>query len=600
MASKKNYPAINYTARDFNSIKRELVDYAKRYYPNTFQDFNEAGFGALMLDTVSYVGDILSFYTDYNANESFLDTSIEYENILKHGRQLGYRFRGGGSSTGTATFYIIIPANTSGTGPDTSYIPVLKRGSSVSSDNGALFVLNEDVVFSGVDNDIVVARVNTETGVPTHFAIRAFGQIISGQLREEIITVGGFEKFKTIELDQEDIVEILSVQDSDGRAYFEVDYLSQDVIFRSVTNRDSSTNDRVPSLLKPIVVPRRFTSRRERTKTLLQFGAGSERDVTADPLIDPATTVLDFYSRDFVKQTSFDPANLLGTDKMGISPANTELRVVYRVNTSGDVNVSANGLNSIDVATFSFDDINTLDVSKVSDVRNSLEVSNEEPILGDVTLPTSKELKIRIGDTFSTQNRAVTALDYKSLVYQMPSQFGAVKRVNVYRDANSVKRNLNLYVISEDSEGNLVASNSVIKNNIKTWLNQSRMINDTIDIIDAKIVNVGIEFVVVGNLESNRSQVLTNAIQSVASLVAQKSEIGEPFFITDIYNILNSTPGVVDTSSVKVVQKSGGNYSTTTFDLTKATSPDGRFINVPDNVIMEVKFPNDDIRGSVK
>ena len=387
MAKKKLYPAINYTSRDFNSIKDDLVNYAKRYYPDTFRDFNEAGFGSLMLDTVSYIGDILSFYVDYSANESFLDTSIEYDNVLRHGKQLGYRFTGNPSSSGIASFYVVVPANTTGLGPDTRYIPILKRGSSFSSDSGAIFILNEDVIFSDPKNDIVVSAANENTGVPTFFAIKAAGQVISGELKEEIIEVGEFEKFRRIELSDENITEVLGCFDSEGHEYFRVDYLSQDVIFKSVANRDSSSNDKAASLIKPVVVPRRFTVERLREKTFLQFGFGSERDITSDPLIDPATSVLDFYARDYVTDASFDPTNLLGTDKMGVSPANTSLRVVYRVNTTEDVNVGSNGLNNVLDAQFVFENAANLINDTMASVRNSIEVSNDEPILGDVSLP---------------------------------------------------------------------------------------------------------------------------------------------------------------------------------------------------------------------
>ena len=189
MGTKKLYPAINYTSRDFNSIKGDLVNYAKRYYPNTFRDFNEAGFGALMLDTVSYVGDILSYYVDYSANESFLDTAIEYDNVLKLGRQMGFRFTGNPSSSGIATFYIIVPSNISGLGPDSRYIPILKRGTTLSSNVGSLFILNEDVNFGDPKNEVVVATANENTGAPTNFAIKATGQIISGEIREENIEI---------------------------------------------------------------------------------------------------------------------------------------------------------------------------------------------------------------------------------------------------------------------------------------------------------------------------------------------------------------------------------------------------------------------------
>ena len=189
MGIKKFFPAIKYTARDFNSIREELLDY-RRYYPDTYRDFSEAGFGSLMIDSTAYIGDILSFYLDYSANESFLDTAQEYDNILKLGKQMGYRFTGNPSSTGIADFFIIVPANASGVGPDEDYIPILKRGTSLSSAGGALFILNEDVNFSNPENEIVVANVNSTTGVPTDYAIKSSGQVISGELNEELISVG--------------------------------------------------------------------------------------------------------------------------------------------------------------------------------------------------------------------------------------------------------------------------------------------------------------------------------------------------------------------------------------------------------------------------
>ncbi len=599
MGIKKFFPAIKYTARDFNSIREELLDYTRRYYPDTYRDFSEAGFGSLMIDSTAYIGDILSFYLDYSANESFLDTAQEYDNILKLGKQMGYRFTGNPSSTGIADFFIIVPANASGVGPDEDYIPILKRGTSLSSAGGALFILNEDVNFSNPENEIVVANVNSTTGVPTDYAIKSSGQVISGELNEELISVGSYERLRTIELDNENITEIISVTDSEGNEYFEVDYLSQDIIFKAVTNRDSSKRY-APNLLKPFVVPRRFTSEKLLDKTILQFGFGSERDVTSDPLVDPSTTVLNFHSKNYVTDTSFDPTNLLGTDKLGISPSNTTLRIVYRSNTTETVNVSAESLSDVVDPTFQFESENNLNASLVASVRGSVEVSNPEPILGDVSLPNSDELKIRIMDSFSSQNRAVTAQDYRSLTYKMPTNFGAVKRVSVFRDTDSFRRNLNLYVISEDETGKLESTNAVVKENLKTWLNHSKMVNDTIDILDAKIVNIGINFVVISDLEMNKFEVLSSAITEVQSMFTNKMEIGEPFFITDIYSKLNDVEGVVDTVSVEIEQKLGERYSPTIYDFDSSFSPDGRFIQVPKNVVLEIKFPEVDIIGSVK
>ncbi len=181
MTVTKHYPTIKYTSRDFNSIKNDLVDYAKRYYPDTYKDFNEAGFGALMLDTVSYIGDILSFYVDYSTNESFLDTAIEYENVLKLGRQLGYRATSNPSSFGIANFYMIVPADVSGIGPDSRYFPFLRIGTQLSSIDNVSFILNEDVSFADSSNEVVVSSVSDTTGLPTHYAIKTSGQVMSGQ-----------------------------------------------------------------------------------------------------------------------------------------------------------------------------------------------------------------------------------------------------------------------------------------------------------------------------------------------------------------------------------------------------------------------------------
>ena len=236
----------------------------------------------------------------------------------------------------------------------------------------------------------------------------------------------------------------------------------------------------------------------------------------------------------------------------------------------------------------------------VSDVVGSAEINNDEPITGDITLPTTEELKIRMYDVFAAQNRAVTAQDYKSIVYSMPPEFGAIKRVNIMQDPDSFKRNLNMYVVSEDSVGSLVIANSSIKNNLKTWLNKSRMINDTVDILDARIVNIGIDFVAKGDVESNRFLILDRANIALREKYTQKLEIGEPFYVTDIYKVLQGVEGIIDVLSVTVSQKTGAAYSDTYFDIQGQTSPDGRYIEVPLNVILEVKNTAQDIKGAIK
>ena len=590
--------SINYTSRDFDSIKNDLVNYAKKYYPDTYQDFSETGFGSLMLDTVSYVGDILSFYLDYQANESYLGSAIEYDNVVRHARQLGYRLNKSPSSYGMAAFYIIVPATTSG--PNKAYAPVLKQGSALSSDNGTRFTLMEDVDFADSKNNVVVAEVNESTGLPTSYAIQAYGQVVSGRIGEEIVDVGDYERFRKIQLAGVDIAEIFSVEDSEGNEYFEVENLSQNVIFRSITNTNSDDRERTPYLLKPRFVSRRFTVERERNITTIQFGSGDESSDRSSAFSEPSSVVVFSYGKDYVSDTAIDPTRLIDSSKFGVAPSNTSLRIRYRINSSNANNVAAGGLTRVETANFSFENENDLSETLIESVTNSIEVNNETPIVGNVSLPTSEEIKIRSLGMFSTQHRAVTREDYINLTYAMPERFGAVKRANVIQDNKSFKRNLNLYVTSEDEDGKLTQSNQSLKTNLKTWLNKNKMISDSIDILDAKIVNFGIEFEAIGEVDQDNFDLLSDAVTALSEKFTRIYDISENIYISDIYSTLKEVDGILDVTSAKAVLKVGGEYSDVFYDFQENLSADGRMINIPNNVIVELKLPEIDIKGVIR
>ena len=597
MPSEKK-KSINYTSRDFNSIKSDLVDYAKKYYPDTYQDFSETGFGSLMLDTVSYVGDILSFYLDYQANESYLRTAIEYDNVVRHARQLGYRLNKSPSSYGMAAFYIIVPATTSG--PNKAYAPILKQGSALSSDNGTRFTLTEDVDFADEKNNVVVAEVNDTTGLPTSYAIQAYGQVVSGRLAEETVEVGSYERFRKIQLAGVDIAEIVSIEDSEGNEYFEVENLSQNVIFRSITNTNSEDREQTPYLLQPRFVSRRFTTERERNITTIQFGSGDESSDKSSAFSEPSSVVVFSYGKDYVSDTAIDPTRLIDSSKFGVAPSNTTLRVRYRINSSAANNVAAGGLSRIETANFSFENENDLSEAITQTVTNSIEVNNETPIVGNVSLPTSEEIKIRSLGMFSTQHRAVTREDYINLTYAMPERFGAVKRVNVIQDNKSFKRNLNLYVTSEDEDSKLVQSNQSLKTNLKTWLNKNKMISDSIDILDAKIVNFGIEFEAIGEVDQDNFDLMSDAVNALSEKFTKTYDISENIYISDIYSTLKEVDGILDVTSAKAVLKVGGEYSDVFYDFQENLSADGRMIDIPNNVIVELKLPEIDIKGVIR
>ena len=596
----KRITPINYSARDFDSIKNELVQYAKRYYPESFRDFNEASFGALMLDMVSYVGDNLSFYLDYQANESFFDTATEVPNVIRHAKQMGYKHVGSPSSTGYCEIFCTVPANSLGLGPNTNYLPILKRGTELASTTGAGFILMADINFANPANEVVAARVNNDTGVPSEYAVKATGKIVSGKIVVERKVVGSYERFKRIRLGNRRVAEILSVFDDQGHEYFQVDYLSQNVVYREVANRTGASTSQVTSILKPFVVPRRFVLEQDGTTSYLQFGYGSDSEITSNSVAEPSNLVLDRSGRTYISDTSFDPSRLLDTDKFGIGPSDTNLLVTYRVNTADSSNAAAGAVRRVTKPMVEFADPTKITNDLARRVLGSFEAYNYSPVVGSIANPSIEEIKRRAGDFFATQNRAVTTKDYQSLIYGMPPQFGAIKRCRVLKDSDSFKRNLNLYVLSENSNQTLVEASVLLKENLKVWIEKVKMVNDTIDIIDGRIVNFGVDLTLISDPEFNKFEVLQRAIFRLSEFYKEPRYFGEPLYITDIYSLLNKTRGVVDVSDVKFTKRNGGSYSDTTYSFKDNMSADGRYLIVPENVCMEMKYPKSDIKGVIK
>lgn len=591
---------ISYTNRDFKNIKNDLVNYAKRYYPSTYKDFNEASFGALMLDMVAYIGDQLSFYADYQANESYLDSALEYQNIIRLSRQMGFKMPGAASSTGTATFYILVPASTTG-GPDLDYFPILKRGALLSSDGGNVYTLNENVNFSNTSNEITVARVDSSTGSPTWYAVKAFGQILSGQELETSLIVEDYQRFFKAEIDAENVSEILSVTDSQGNEYYEVDFLSQDTVISQVPNYGDE-KETVPYVLKSKSVPRRFTTEYDAIGNVsIQFGYGSSENLTSDLISDPADVVLDVVGRTHTTDVTFDPTNLITSDKFGVVPENTTLIIKYRSNTQENANAKSGAVNSVVNPDLVFKERSSLNRNTMTEIIQSLETSNDSPITGDTSVLLPEEIRERAYSAYASQNRAVTKTDYISLCYRLPSKFGRIRRVNIIRDSDSNKRNLNLYVLSEDSEGDLSIANTTLKTNLKNWLNSYRMMNDTLDIMDGKIINYGVNFEVIVDATANKYEVLSDCVDKIKdSVINIKKNFGDPIYITDFYKALNSIPGVVDTTTVEIESKSGGVYSSSYHNMDSNLSDDGRYIKIPANAVAELLFPDENIQGVIR
>ena len=370
------------------------------------------------------------------------------------------------------------------------------------------------------------------------------------------------------------------------------------MIYKGIRNKSTDAGEPL-EVIKPIHAIRRFVFDRDTAGGYLYFGASSNVAVEKDFLADPSLAVLDVQGKNYITDTFFEPLNLIQSDKFGLAPSNTELTVRVRTNPGISANVSAGDITTVINPVFRFKNYSNLDSAKMSTVRNSLNVRNEEGTTGATEYPSEDEIRTRVMDTFSSQNRAVTEQDYVSLIYRMPSKFGSIKRTKIIRDDDSLRRNLNVYVVSEDSDGNLTKTNSTVKRNLRTWLTGNKMLNDTIDIIDAKVVNFGVSFEAIGNREKDFYDILTEAEERVRDLFSKKMDIGEYIFLTDIYAELKKTEGLLDVTKLKIVRKIGGNYSDTYFDFQSSMTEDNRALKVPKNVVMEIKDLVSDINGKI-
>ena len=592
----KNKILVDYTSREFNSIKQDLEDHARLYYPDSYKDFSENSFGSYILDTVAYVGDMLSFYLDYQVNESFLETAVEYDNITRLTKNIGYKTPGRPAAFGMATFYVGIPANSSGLGPNRNLLPILKAGAEMTTDDGTSFVLLEDVDFSNPKNEMVSSKFSRSTGNATEFAIRAYGQVKSTALFRTTLGVTGFKKFLRLKVGPSSIQEIKSVFDSEGHQYYEVEDLSQDTIYVNTPN-PNYLEDGVPQIIKPKIVKRKFVVVRDANGTYLQFGGSSDVEPIGGDIADPSQAVLKMAGRSYITDSSFDPKKLFDTKTLGISPKDTVLTVMYYNNSSDSVNVAASSIKTMITRPLVFPSGRTSDFER-TEVINSLEVSNETPIVGNTTIPSAEELRYRAYAERSSQSRAVTRNDYEAMCYMMPSKFGGVKRASIINDPSSSNRRLSLYVVSVDDSNNLLQTNGTVKQNLKNWLNKSKMLNDNIDIYDAKIINLGFNYEIIVDPTRDKTMTLNTVQEALVNYLSEKRYIGEPFYLTEIFNTINKVDGVVDTTKITPVLKVGNNYSNPTISILDIKSNDGTYLRAPKNVIYEIKFPTTDIKGT--
>jgi hypothetical protein len=592
-----------YLNKDFDSLRNDLLQYARTYFPNNIQDFSEASLGGLLLDLAAYVGDVQSFYLDHQFFESFPETSSENNNIERHLRKAGVPIVGAAPAVCTVTFFIKVPATSDGLGPLPEALPIIKQNTIVRAGNGIEFTLTENLDFSKKNDDgsyIADVKIGSknQNNVPQNYVMSLDGVCISGKRTAESFNLGTFVPFRKINLGNSSVTDIISVTDSDGNVYYEVDYLTQDTVYRAATNVAYDKNI-VSENMIPIPAPYRFTKEvsLQTRNTAIVLGGGSAATINDDIIPDPSELALPLYGKKVMSRFTINPGNLLQTTTLGVSGQNTTLTVAYRYGGGLSHNVDAGSINAVLTLYIFFPKNPSANIA--SFVRNSIDVNNAKPASGGEEAPTIDTLKSRIPAYQATQGRIVTREDLLARVYTLPSNFGRVFRASIQTNPNNPLA-AQLFVICRNSRNQLVYASDSLKKNLVTYLNQYRMISDAIDILDARVINLQIKFEVMVDPQENKELVLQTVLNKLKTYtVSTNYNIDQPFVINDIQNIIFNTPGVISVPNVSIDSLNGTingrQYSDQDFDVNAYTRKG--LVFGPPGSIFEVRYPNYDLIG---
>lgn len=596
---------ISLLNRDFKSFKRDLITYSKAYASGSFTDFNESSPGMTFLEFASYVGDGLNYYIDQAFNEGG-DSAKQLKNVQANAKMRGYKPQGKRPSVGQLSWAIQVPATVDSFGrvvPDDAYTPTLLKGSQAVAKNGTIFETLEDVYFTAsLGRQVTGSQFDATTGLPTHFALQKSVDVVAGQTVSETFTVTNFQAFRRIDLGPEDVIEVISVTDSDGNEWFEVDYLAQDWIFVAETNENSDA-DVVPYVMRLQSAPRRFVVDRDITTGIstLVFGSGDGLSYDDELVPNVASYALPLAGRRTFNSFSIDPQNFLRTRSLGLSPHNTTLTVTYRIGGGSESNVPARSARQVSAAELSWSSTN-LDALKKGAVEGSIGCINLVSMTGGGPAETIREIKVNAAAYFAAQNRAVTREDIIARCLSIPAKFGRPEKVFVKPSATG-RFAYDIHLLSLDVEGKLSIATPTLKSNLATYIRKFKMLTDGVNILDADILDIRVYFGVTVSQGRNRSEVLLNCSQVLAEYFAQdKMQIGEPIIVSDVIAVLNSVPGVVSVYELSFANvfgvTDGLSYSDDRFSISD-NMRDGMLI-CPSEAIFQVKYPNRDIVGSAR
>jgi len=623
METKKD---VSYLGKDFGQLKQNLIDFTKQYFPTTYSDFNEAAPGMIFLELASYVGDVLSYYADNNLKESLLEQASERANIYDIAKSLGYTPNNVVPAYVTLDVFQLVPAIGSGSNvaPDYNYALSVNPGMRVKQNNGnAIFRTLDNIDFdfsSSIDpTEVTIYETDPATNLPLYYLLKKQVRAVSGDIKTATYEFATPVPYDKVVLPETNIIEIISVEESDGDNWYQVPFLAQDTIFEDVPNLLENDPDLFqyrsssPSLLKLRKTAKRYVARlRSDNKLELQFGAGISDNNDEEIVPNPDNVGNGLTSVRRAVDVDIDPSNFLYTRTYGQAPANTTLTVTYTVGNGIADNVAANVLTKIDFVQYN-DDVNSSNsVPLTNFVKTTIAVNNPGLASGAKTADTLQDIKNNAMANFATQNRLVTREDYIIRSYSMPSKYGSVAKAYIVPDDQISQQDLessripnplamNMYVLGFDASKQLTTLNQSVKENLKTYLNYYRMLTDAVNIKDAFIINIGVNFEVSALPNYNSNEVLLRCINAMKDLFSvDRWQINQPIIKSDVITTLANVKGVQSVIGVSLINLYDNDlgYSGNVYDLTTATR-NGVIYPSLDPSIFEVKFPNRDLKGRV-
>ena len=610
---------ITYTNRDFNSFRNSLIDYSKTYFPNTYNDFTAESTGMLFIEMASYVGDVLSFYLDNQIQETFIQYARQEKNLYDLAYMLGYKPKVTTAATVDVSIYQQLPFKIDAGGayvPDFDYCLKIPNGFTLTSnENPNINFITEDVCDFSVSSsqDPTDISIYSLSGTnPNFFLLKKTRKAISATINTVNPTFLSPSKFVTVDINATNIINVLDCFDSDGNEWYEVLNLAQDTVFTTKINANytdpNAVQDDAPNLLNLKQIQRRFTTRfLSKTTLQLGFGAGtvSDNDENLVPNPDNVGTGLAF-SKDKLT-AAYSPLNFMFTDTYGIAPSNTTLTIRYLTGGGLESNVSSGTLTNFSNNDIVFINPNISDSTLANTIFSSIATNNLKAADGGQGADTTEEVRQNALGNFQNQLRTVTQQDYLIRALSMPANIGTIAKAYIQPtkvaeyQLGELPTILDMYVLSYNSNKTLRTASSTLKQNLKTYLSEYRMINDSIKIKDAYIINITCNFDIIVLPNFNNNQVILNCIQALTGYFnIDNWNINQPIMMKNLNILLDKIEGVQTVVNVQIKNIAGASkgYSDYSYDILAATNRGVIYPSV-DPMIFELKYPQSDIIGRV-